>query len=186
MSRQAGLVSPSQLRSALGLFATGVTVIAVYDPETRLPRGMTANAFMSVSLDPPLVLVSVRRAAHLHDQVERAGAYGVSVLGADLEREGRRFAGIPLASHEPAPAFVDHAGVPVLLGSLAWVAARVVDTHEGGDHTIFVGEVLDAAAERPNEPPLVFHGATFGRFDRTPLAEPLPLGPWEGPIDAWG
>lgn len=186
MSDKATALAPGRLRTALGLFATGVTVVSARDPANGEPRGMTANAFMSVSLDPPLVLVSVRRNAHLRDVLVRAGAYGVGILGAGREREARRFAGLPVATHEPPPEFTDRAGVPVLSGVIAWIVADVVSTFPGGDHTLFVGEVRDLDVVAPGEPPLVFHRSVLGGFAPPSSAEPLPLGPWEGLVDAWG
>jgi flavin reductase (DIM6/NTAB) family NADH-FMN oxidoreductase RutF len=72
---------PSAFRRVMGLLVTGVAVITARDPETGQPRGMTANALMSVSLTPPLVVVSVRRGARLHAVLRRAGAYGITLLG---------------------------------------------------------------------------------------------------------
>jgi flavin reductase (DIM6/NTAB) family NADH-FMN oxidoreductase RutF len=169
------------LRSALGLFATGVTVVAALDPEGR-PRGMTANAFMSVSLDPPLVLVSVRRGSRFHPTVSRAGTYGVSVLPESLEREARRFAGLGVGDHEPPPHFVGRRGAPVLEGATMWLAARVVEARPIGDHTLFVGEVLDFAAERPDDPPLAFFHSSFTGLV-TGSSPPLGVDPWG---DCWG
>ena len=90
-------MEPGTFRHTMALLASGVTVITVRDPVTGQPRGMTANAVMSVSLRPPLIVVSVRRNAHLHGALRRAGAYGVTVLGAHQEVQARRFAGLPVA-----------------------------------------------------------------------------------------
>jgi flavin reductase len=87
---------------------------------------MTANAFMSGSLEPPLILVSIRAKARLHATLTRAGAYGVSILPVTLERDARRLAGLPVAEDEPAPEFTWLDGVPVLAGALSWFVARGV------------------------------------------------------------
>ena len=96
-------VQPPGFRAAMAQFASGVTVITVCDPATGQPRGMTANAVMSVSLTPPLVVVSVRRQAHLHDALARAGAYSVTVLGEHQEPQARRFAGLPVGEIRAPP-----------------------------------------------------------------------------------
>src|SRR5207302_1376824 len=80
-ARPAPGAGPQAFRATLALLASAVTVISAHDPDTALPRGMTANAVMSASLDPPLIVVSVRRGARLHDVLERAGEYAVTVLG---------------------------------------------------------------------------------------------------------
>jgi len=75
----------------MSLLASGVAVISAQDPESGKPRGMTANALMSVSLEPPLIVVSVRRRARLHAALQAAGGYGVTVLGEGQEVQARRF-----------------------------------------------------------------------------------------------
>jgi flavin reductase (DIM6/NTAB) family NADH-FMN oxidoreductase RutF len=179
-------VTPAACRNTLGLFTTGVTVVTVADPDTGEPRGMTANAFMSVSLEPPLIVVSVRREARLHALVERAGVYGVSLLSESLEREARRFAGMPVAQHEPGPEFDERAGVPILRHALAWVVARVVDAHRAGDHTLFLGELQALAPQRPDQPPLAFFRSQFARVTTIAGTGPIPLEPWDHARDMWG
>jgi flavin reductase len=173
------------LRHALGHFATGVTVITTRDPDTGNPHGMTANAFMSGSLEPPLVLVSVREAAHLHSLIVRNGNYGVSFLSEGLEREARRFAGMPVEDHEAQPVFHDRGDVPILGNCLAWMATKVVDTHVVGDHTLFVGQVTEFGVDRADDPPLLFHRSAFGRVAPSEFA-PLESDAWGGSIDLWG
>jgi flavin reductase (DIM6/NTAB) family NADH-FMN oxidoreductase RutF len=170
----------------MALLATGVAVITVRDPETGEPRGMTANALMSVSLAPPLIVVSVRRDARLHEAVLLAGAYGVTILGENQEREARRFAGLRLPDHETAPEFAEREGVPVLRHGLAWIVARVAAAHPAGDHTLFVGEITALAPERQEDPPLAFHRSGFTRLSPVAGPAPLPLHAWETGLDMWG
>ena len=179
-------VTPAVCRNTLGLFATGVTVITTVDPVSGEPRGMTANAFMSVSLTPPLVLVSVRRGARLHELIEESGRYAVSVLGADLETEARRFAGMEVAPSTLPPRFDVHHAMPVLRDALAWLVAAVVDARAVGDHMLFVGEIVDLGSERPEEPPLGFYRSTFARVTSLAGRVPVPLEPWDHPIGLWG
>jgi flavin reductase (DIM6/NTAB) family NADH-FMN oxidoreductase RutF len=170
----------------LGLFATGVTVLTTTDPASGQPHGMTANAFMSVSLEPPLVLASVRRDAHLHRLLELTGRYGVSILSDSCEREARRFAGMAVAAHEPPPAFRWRGEVPILSDVLAWLVTRVVDAHPAGDHTLFIGEILDLEASLPDRSPLGFYRSTFAEVALLAGRDPVPLDPWEHPIGLWG
>lgn len=174
------------LRRALGLFCTGVTVISADDPIVG-PRGMTANAFMSGSLAPPLIVVSIQRRSRLHANVAAAGSFGVSILPRSLEREARRFAGLPIHGHDPGPSFTREGDVPVLAGALAWFVARVVAGHELGDHTLFVGEVIAFEIERPRAAPLAYHASRFTSVTSSDGTE-LELDPW-GPdriLDLWG
>lgn len=185
MTGSQAAITPAICRDTLGLFATGVTVVTTLDAARGEPRGMTANAFMSVSLEPPLIVVSVRNRAHLYSHVVETGAYGVSLLGEAQEREARRFAGMPVADHEPPPEFDRHSRIPVLRHALAWVVARVIDAHPAGDHTLFIGEMIDLAPQRPDQPPLAFFRSTFARVAPMGGQAPLPLEPWDN-VDAWG
>jgi flavin reductase (DIM6/NTAB) family NADH-FMN oxidoreductase RutF len=176
-------VDPSAYRTALGLFVTGVTVVSIADPETGEPRGMTANGFMSVSLEPPLVVVSLRNEARLRAPLEQAGAYGVTLLPAAREDDARRFAGMATSTHSE-PRWTDRDGIPVLEDALAWLTARVVDAHPAGDHTLFVGEVTALAAAHSDATPLTFFRSRFGALPDQGRA-PAPLDPWGATLDFW-
>jgi flavin reductase (DIM6/NTAB) family NADH-FMN oxidoreductase RutF len=142
-------------RDAMGHFATGVTVITTAH-EGRV-HGMTANGFMSVSLDPQLIVVSIAQHATMKDLLVGSGVYGVSVLSAKQRQLSTHFAGRPREG-EPIP-FVEMAGVPLIAGALTRVAAHVVAAHPAGDHTLFVGEVV--ALETEAGEPLIFHGGGY-------------------------
>jgi flavin reductase (DIM6/NTAB) family NADH-FMN oxidoreductase RutF len=160
-----------QLRKVMSHFVTGVTVIAARDPETGVPGGLTANAVCSVSLDPPLLLVCVSEGCRTHDVIEKARSFSVNVLGesqeeisrlfADGERTGK-FDGVGFRSGET--------GAPILTAALAWLECRVWASYPGGDHTIFVGEVLGSGLADHRQAPLVFFK---GRYDG--LASGLPV-----------
>jgi flavin reductase len=130
------------LRQVMGQFATGITVVSVGGAE---PHGMTANAFTSVSLDPPLVLLCVQRTANLHEAIRQSGSFAVSILAAHQEREARIFA----THRRPRTgefAAVDvacgpYSGAPVFCGALAWLECELTASHDGGDHSIFIGQV---------------------------------------------
>lgn len=131
----------------LGRFASGVTVVTTqHGGQTH---GMTANAFVSVSLDPPLVLVAVDNRAHLHRLLPESGRYGVSILAEDQQAISNHFAGRPTPG-VPISFVVKH-DMPVLEGSLGHLVAQVVQVHHVGDHTLYVGQVeyLDWRDEKP-------------------------------------
>ncbi|HWE34358.1 MAG TPA: flavin reductase family protein [Solirubrobacteraceae bacterium] len=144
-----------ELRTVMGRFATGVTVITTSHRNTI--HGMTANAFLSVSLRPPLVLVSLGR-CRMAEMLPRTKLYGVSVLAHDQEDLAAHFAG-----QKPSPTppeFMFHDDVPLLDGALAHLVCRVVDVHTAGDHELWIGEVAHRH-ERDGEP-LLFYTGRFG------------------------
>ncbi len=157
-------VSDAEFKSVMGRFATGVTVVTTCDGER--PAGVTVNAFASVSLDPPLVMVSIDKRSHLHDLVARAGFFAANILGAHQQEISRRFAGQTGDRNERFRQTSYHEGVtgaPILDESIAHVECRVVAVYPGGDHSIFLGQVegLGAAAGDP----LVYYRARYGAFD---------------------
>jgi flavin reductase (DIM6/NTAB) family NADH-FMN oxidoreductase RutF len=139
-------IDPVEFRRILSRLATGVTVVTTVEPGGA-PRGLTASAVASVSLDPPLILACVDRTSDTHDCIERAGVFAVSILGEDDEALAVRFAGglAPMKFHD-----VEHGraatGAPILARALAWADCRLWASYDGGDHTIFVGEVVAGAA----------------------------------------
>jgi flavin reductase (DIM6/NTAB) family NADH-FMN oxidoreductase RutF len=124
------------LRSCLSRFVTGVTVVTFDGPRGR--SGITCNSFTSVSLDPPLVLVSVARTARSHDDL-RARPFCVNVLGAEQEPTARSFASRLDGEH----GWLDHPVAPRLAGALAWMACEPWREYDGGDHTLFLGQISD-------------------------------------------
>lgn len=144
-----------ELRQVMGRFATGVTVVTTTHRDTI--HGMTANAFLSVSLRPPLVLVSLGR-CRMSEMLPRTGRYGVSVLACDQEHYAAHFAG--QRASPVAPRFTWHGDLPLLEGALAHVGCRVVDVHPAGDHVLWIGEV-EHLSHRDGEP-LLFYTGRFG------------------------
>jgi flavin reductase len=152
----------TSLRDAMSRFATGVTVITVGG---EYAHGMTANSFTSVSLDPPLVLCCVSRTAIMHEAISNTKRFAVSVMGADQERTARYFADKrrPRGAEQfdavewlPGP----NTGAPLLSGSLAWLECELVQWYEGGDHTIFLGQVLSCSRGAGTQA-LLFYSSTF-------------------------
>jgi flavin reductase len=159
-----------ELRQVMSRFVTGVTVVAARDPETGLPGGLTANAVCSVSLDPPLVLVCVSEGCRTHNVIEKARSFSVNVLGEGQEEISRLFAERERTGKFDAVGYRDgKTGAPILTTALAWLECRVWASYPGGDHTIFVGEVLGTGRVNDDQSPLVFYN---GRYDG--LASGLP------------
>jgi flavin reductase (DIM6/NTAB) family NADH-FMN oxidoreductase RutF len=125
-----------QLRQVMGRFATGVTVVTTADGDAI--HGMTANAFLSVSLTPPLVLISLGR-CRMAEMLPRTGHYGVSVLAEDQEQLAAHFAAQRVSPVEPP--FSWHDGLPFLDGAIAHLGCKVVDIHPAGDHVLWTGQV---------------------------------------------
>jgi flavin reductase (DIM6/NTAB) family NADH-FMN oxidoreductase RutF len=146
------------LRKTLGMFTTGVTVITTLKGEQV--HGMTANAFMSVSLEPPLVLISVDRRTKLCGMLHEGMRYGVSVLCESQSALSDRFAGRPCEDC-PSPRFDLVHLAPLVDGALAHFVARVERSYWGGDHSLFLGRVEYARHHAGT--PLLFHG---GRYER--------------------
>ena len=147
------MIEPRDFRNALGRFASGVTVVTIPDEnEPAGVRGITANAFVSVSLSPPLVLVSIGKSARAHTPLMSAERYGVSILAEAQAGVSDHFAGRP---EEPVtPEFTELGGFTVIAGAAAHLVCRVTEQHEAGDHTLFIGEV--EALEVHEEAPLIY------------------------------
>jgi flavin reductase len=153
-------LSPTEFRKAMGGFATGVTIITL-DLEGEV-HGMTANAFASVSLDPPLLLVCVDHSARTHAHLHAKKRFGVNILAED-QRVISQYYARPERTHEHAEEeagarFERTAkGTPILHGALAYLECRLQSSQEAGDHTIFIAEVEDVVV-RKGEPLLFFRG----------------------------
>jgi flavin reductase (DIM6/NTAB) family NADH-FMN oxidoreductase RutF len=144
-----------EFRQVMGRFATGVTVVTTV--ERGAAHGMTANGFLSVSLRPPLVLVSLGR-CKMNELLPRSSRYGVSVLAQDQRHFAAHFAAQKASPVEPTFAWQN--GVPLLEDALAHLVCRVVDVHRAGDHVLWIGEV-EYLDHREDEP-LLFYTGRFG------------------------
>jgi flavin reductase (DIM6/NTAB) family NADH-FMN oxidoreductase RutF len=161
--QQQSPVDPRELRNVCGLFVTGVTVITT-EQEGRL-EGTTVNSFTSVSLEPPLVLFCLHRASRLRPVVRSAGRFAVNFLSGHQAPLAWAFAG---RQSKVAPTAGDRrsaAGMPVLDGALAHLDCRLVNEFDGGDHSIFLGEVTEIGATRRHADPLVFFRGSLGAMD---------------------
>jgi len=156
------VIEPQELRRVMGHFATGVTVITTRD-KTGAPNGLTANAFMSLSLDPPLVVISVDKKATCYSCFEVDNGFAVNFLSEDQEEISRRFA------TKGADKFADlkwrpgSNGAALIEGALGSVECKIIQCHDGGDHTIIVGEIINVAAN--GDRPLLFFK---GKYQKLP------------------
>lgn len=153
-------IAPLDLRRACGQFATGVTIVTVRDGDGV--RGMTANSFTSVSLDPPLVLVSIDLRNRTHQLVSEQGRFAVNVLAQEHRPWSDRFAGrhgdLQHQFDDVPHRLVD--GLPVLEGVTAALVCEVTAVHPAGDHSLFIGEVKQLEWA-PDREPLLFHGGQY-------------------------
>lgn len=167
LDRAAGTaeLAQAELRATFRAFATGITVVT---SGREVPCGMTANSFTSVSLDPALLLVCVRRDAAIHRAIAACGQFAVSVLSSFQEPTARYFADHERPRGKLEFARVDcspgpRTGAPLISGALAWFECALAADYDGGDHAIFLGSVLEARLGPPGGP-LVFHGGGFHRL----------------------
>lgn len=155
------MVAPDDFRQVMGNFAAGVTVVTLPEPA----HGITVNAFASLSLDPPLVLICIDHDTETYGQLEGgADGYCVNVLATDQRRLGEHFArmvdhGDPFEDEATRTAST---GAPVFEESIAYLDCSLGDAYHAGDHTIYVGEVEDAAVLRPNAPALTYFRGEWG------------------------
>ncbi|WP_372813824.1 flavin reductase family protein [Paenibacillus sp.] len=147
-------------RSAMGKFATGVTVITT-ELEGK-PYGMTANAFVSVSLNPKLVLVSVGIHAHMHNRIKESKRYAVNILSEHQQDLSALFAGQKKDGTEVRFATLD--GIPVLEDTIATMTCNVTAEYLVGDHTLFIGEVTDIRLQ--DGEPLLFSQGKYGQMSK--------------------
>jgi flavin reductase (DIM6/NTAB) family NADH-FMN oxidoreductase RutF len=151
-------IDTRQFRNALGRFASGVTVLtAEYEDQTH---GMTANAFVSVSLDPPLILVSLDNRSNMHRILPAVRRFGISVLAEDQEPLSNHFAGRTVPGLHVR--FITRRDLPLLAGAVAYFVVEVTDIHAAGDHTLYIGRVEHFEAGEGN--PLLFHAGRYGRM----------------------
>ncbi|YCA45792.1 flavin reductase family protein [Bacillus sp. JZ8] len=145
-------------RNAMGKFATGVTVITTdIDGEVH---GMTANAFMSVSLSPPLILISIDEKAKMLSKIKRSGHFSVNILSEEQQEVSMLFAG--QSSDKENVSFEKRNGNSVIKEALANIICTVYGSQVAGDHTLFIGEVKDVILR--DGKPLAFYEGKYSRL----------------------
>lgn len=154
-------IESAEFRRILGHWSTGVAIICARSPDGS-PCGLTANAVCSLSLEPPLILVCVEKTADSHDCIRDAGAFAVNVLAAEHELTARKFAADDGPAKFEGVAYHDSSnGSPVLDDALAWIDCTVHAVYPGGDHTIFVGNVV--AGDAVDGEPLLYYRGGYRR-----------------------
>ena len=171
-AQEALQATPEEFRTALGHLASGVVLLTAHDPEDG-PRGedigMTATAFLSVSLEPPLVMVSVREDSRMEEALTRVDTWAVSVLAADQRTTAARFAMKGRVSDRLLFADLPHrrgeaSGAPLVDGALATVECRTEQRIPAGDHVLLIGRVLSALVPGPEQGPLVYFRGQYRRL----------------------
>jgi 3-hydroxy-9,10-secoandrosta-1,3,5(10)-triene-9,17-dione monooxygenase reductase component len=160
-------IDAGRFKSVMGHFATGVTIVTALDGDT--PVGFTAQSFVSLSIDPPLVVVCPAVTSTSWPRIAAADGLCISILGGDQEALCRAFA-TPGADKFAGVGWTGapRTGAPLIDGSLAWVEGRIEATYPGGDHEIVVvavDDVGEATSEGHSHGPLLFYRAGFGRFE---------------------
>jgi flavin reductase (DIM6/NTAB) family NADH-FMN oxidoreductase RutF len=153
-------IDADTFREVLRRWASGITVITCR--REGGVHGMTASAFCSVSLAPPLVLVCVAHQNRTHDYIRDEGAFGVHILSTEMEEISNRCAGfLGEEAHwlNDVPNHREVTGAPILDDALAWMDCSLWKAYEGGDHTIYVGEIQAAGAERGK--PLLWYQRSY-------------------------
>jgi flavin reductase (DIM6/NTAB) family NADH-FMN oxidoreductase RutF len=166
MPASAAAFRRAAFRRAAGQFPTGIVVVST--TLDGIGHAMTVSAFTSVSLEPLLVLFCAEKIARFHDAVLAAGSWAVSVLDEESEKAARWLAtrGRPLDGqldlipHHPGPL----TGAPILDAALAAMECRTTAVHDGGDHSIVVGQVLGVAEPAGEGRPLLYHGGRYRRL----------------------
>ena len=159
--------TPEEFRRAMALLPTAVTIITTRGEAG--PAGATANAVVSLSLDPPLMLACLDRGSRTLEVLRAADRFGISVLGERQSSLAREFASkVPHSEKFRDVSHAEREGVPMIDGAIAWISCSVRELHEGGDHVLAIGEVLEVVAEGGE--PLVFHAGEYRPLDRASAA----------------
>lgn len=149
-------IDKNELRRVMGHFATGVTVITTISRDGR-PFGLTANAFTSVSLEPPLLLISVDKKCDSYACFEESRVFTVNILADEQEALSRKFAVSGGNKFEGVAYHMGANGVPILDGTMAYIECKLYAAYEGGDHTLYLGEV-EQTESREGKPLLFYRG----------------------------
>jgi len=150
------MISKDEFRAALGRFASGVTVVTAKDATGKL-HGITVSAFCSLSLEPPLILVCIDKNTGSHFALAQTDSFVVNILRDDQQYLSNRFASYLPDKFEAVKYHSGIDGLPVLEEALANLECRLVNSHDNGDHTIFVGQIERATVSDGN-PLIYFHG----------------------------
>ena len=157
-------LDPEQLRHAMRAWTTGVTVVTATHAGQQY--GMTVNSFTSISLDPPLVSLALKKLTHTHELVEKSGEFAVTILASDQKELSDRFAGKHPEIKDRFEGVLTETlliKAPLLKGGMAYFNCRVVNAIPLGENTLFVAEVVAAQGEGTGEP-LVYHNRVYWKL----------------------
>jgi flavin reductase (DIM6/NTAB) family NADH-FMN oxidoreductase RutF len=157
------VIDPDSFRAALGRFASGITIVTARDQKGR-DHGMTVSAFCSVSLEPPLVLVSIGHDASMHELIMNVEELGINVLSTTQEPLSRRFADPESDRFDGVGYTRGESGIALLDDALVHLECTVVARHEAGDHTLIVCTVDRAAASDGR--PLLYYRGGYAQLER--------------------
>ncbi|MEA2434849.1 MAG: hypothetical protein QOG54_2306 [Actinomycetota bacterium] len=150
-------VGPEEYRRALRRFATGVTIVTVHSDDG--PHGMTASSFAAVSLEPPLILVSLEKSSRTRALILEGGTFAVNILGVGQESISREFATRGDKSFENIPHELGVTRAPILAGSFAWIECTTKEWIDAGDHDVVIAEVI--ACDVGEGEPLVYYDRDY-------------------------
>lgn len=156
-------LDPDAFRAVLGRFATGVTIVTATDAQ-GVDHGMTVSAFSSLSLEPPLVLICIEHSASMHALLMETSHFAINILSDAQEKTARRFAETGAQRFTGVGFTRGDRNLPILNDVLAYVECRRIAVHEGGDHSIIVGET-ETAIVRDGKPLLYYRGG-FAQLER--------------------
>lgn len=156
-------IDTGDFRKALGAFTTGVTIVTTYYEEMG-DVGLTANSFNSVSLDPPMVLWSLAKTAGSLEAFKNTDYFAVHILSEDQQELSNRFAQRGADKFANIDIQRGPSKIPLIEGCAAQFTCKTAYQYEGGDHLIFVGEVVNF--ERRDRPPLLFHDGEYGQINK--------------------
>lgn len=157
-------LDPENLRSAMRAWSAGVTVVtAVHEGERH---GMTVNSFTSISLTPPLLIISLQQNTRTHELVMKSRAFGLTILAVDQVNVSDLFAGrMPEVEDRIATVKTETlvTGSPLIVGGLSWLDCRVVQTYDAGMTTLFIAEVVAAQGTGSGDP-LIYHNREYWKL----------------------
>jgi flavin reductase (DIM6/NTAB) family NADH-FMN oxidoreductase RutF len=157
MSSRSMSIDSKAFRTTLGHFATGIAIAATRDADGK-PVGVTVNSFTSVSLEPPLILFCLDRAAKSYRDFTTRGCFAVSVLEEGQQHLSRGFASSPWSLWDHVEQVIERSGAPIIKNSLAWVDCETEAVHRGGDHDILLGRVVALGHSGTGRPLLYWRG----------------------------
>ena len=159
-------LDPEALRSAMRAWSAGVTVVtSVYDGETH---GMTVNSFTSISLTPPLLIISLQQHTRTHEMVMKSRMFGLTILSSEQTNISDLFAGrMPEVKDRIAAVKTETlvTGSPLIVGGLAWLDCRVLQTYDAGQTSLFIAEAVAARGTGSGEP-LLYHNREYWKLSK--------------------